>query len=80
MNTRKQDHVTVAIATYVKENGFQLKTIACGTGISLDALKISIEKGKRKLRIEEFLALCSYFNMDPRAFACPDNYYRNKAE
>jgi hypothetical protein len=68
MQKDRRDNITKAVAAYVKEKSLQIDVIAQGTGIPINVLKMSIEKGTRKLNVDEFLGICRFFNKDPYEF------------
>ena len=68
MSEDRRDDVTKAVALYVKEKGLRIDVIAQGTGVSINVLKTSIEKGTRKLQVGEFLVICRFLNKDPHEF------------
>ena len=59
--------VTMALAKYVKERGIQVSVIASKAGVSQAALYVSFS-GKRKLRADEYLAVCDFLDIDPKEF------------
>ncbi|HCA28868.1 MAG TPA: hypothetical protein DEP23_04510 [Ruminococcaceae bacterium] len=59
--------VTSEISKFVKDKGFQIKIIAQKTGLSQNALYNSMS-GKRKLRADEYLAICDFIGKDPKDF------------
>lgn len=59
--------VTNAVSKFVKDKGFQIKVIAQRTGVSQNALYNSLS-GKRKLRADEYLAICDFLGKDPKDF------------
>ena len=59
--------VTKAISEFIKDKGFQIKIIAQKTGVSQNVLYNSFS-GKRKLRADEYLAVCDFLGKDPNYF------------
>lgn len=61
------DKVTGEVSRYVKSKGVSIQAISNSTGISYNVLHPSLS-GKRKLRADEFLEICSFLSVDPKEF------------
>ena len=61
------DNITQAVSAFIKDKGIQVSTISRKTGISRDILHNSFS-GKRKLRADEYLAVCDFLEKDPKDF------------
>lgn len=59
--------ITQAVSEFVRERGFRINAIAEQTGISRNVLYHSFS-GKRKLRADEYLAICDFLGKDPEDF------------
>jgi hypothetical protein len=59
--------ITKAVSQFAKDKGFQIKVIAQKTGISQNILYNSFS-GKRKLRVDEYIAICNFFEKSPMTF------------
>lgn len=59
--------VTSTISKFVKRRGICTKAIAENTGIPINALYKSFS-GNRKLRADEYLAICKFLGKDPNDF------------
>jgi transcriptional regulator with XRE-family HTH domain len=55
------------VAEFVKSRGFKISVICKKTGISPNALYKSLS-GDRKLRIDEYMVLCKFFDVSPEYF------------
>lgn len=53
------------VANAIKETGMTLKAVSRKTGIAYNKLQPSM-KGRRELRADEYLELCSLLGKDPR--------------
>lgn len=62
--------VTKAVSDFIKDKGFQIKVIAQKTGVSQNILYNSFS-GNRKLRADEYLAICHFLGKDPKDFEKP---------
>lgn len=61
--------VTQEIAKYVKEKGIAITVISEKTGIPYGVLHPCLSgKRKRKLRADEFLAVCNFLEIEPMKF------------
>lgn len=65
-------NATRKMASYIRSKGISIKKIAEATQIPLPALYVSFrmnETGrKRPLRVDEFLAICTFLEEDPMRF------------
>lgn len=52
---------------YIKENGIKQVYIAQKTGLTEDVVS-KILNGKRKIRADDFLTICTVLNIDPNIF------------
>ena len=61
--------ITKRVARYIEEHGFKISAIAKLAGISYQTLYASLGKnGKRDLRVDEYLLVCSALGLDPNYF------------
>ena len=62
---------TSRLAAYIKEKGIKIAKISEATGIPYFNLYDSLSRGhsKRDLRVEEFMAVCSFLEKDPNDFS-----------
>lgn len=67
------DSATKKLGEYIKQKGFNLSEISRKTGITYMSLYNSFlnEKRERDLKVDEFLLLCKFLELDSMAF-CPD--------
>ena len=59
--------IEALMAKVVSDSGMTMVAISEKTGIPYSKLNPSL-KGRRELRIEEYLALCKLFDLDPLEF------------
>lgn len=59
--------ITKAVSDYVKHKGVTVTALSKATGIPYGALLPSIT-GRRKLRADEFLAICDFLEIAPEKF------------
>ena len=72
------DNATAKLGKYISEKGFTISKICKETGIKGNVLYPSL-KGKRELRADEFLAVCSFLEVNPMVFANTDTKKNEKA-
>ncbi len=60
-------NVTNEVAKYIREKGIRVSAISKQTGLSKDVLYNSLG-GNRKLRVDEFLLICKFLNIQPEYF------------
>lgn len=72
--------VTDRVSDYVRKRGINISKMARDTGIQYMTLYDSLanQERKRKLRDDEFLAICNFLGVDPRIFS--DNSAGGKGE
>lgn len=65
------DGTTQKVSEYIKQKGLNLSDVSRNTHIPYMALYDSLfnKKRTRELRVNEFLALCKYLNVDPMIFS-----------
>ena len=67
------DTATVLLSQYIRQMGIQLTVISRHTGIPYGQLWASLaHQGTRKLRANEFLAICAFLTKDPMDFYTPN--------
>lgn len=73
------DRATLRISAYIRQKGFNLSDISRKTKIPYMALYDSLfnKKRNRDLRVDEFLTLCKYLDVNPMSFA--DNSHERRA-
>ena len=55
------------IRNEIEDRGIKLTALSNKTGITYQRLQTCV-RGLRNMRIDEYLALCSLFNLDPRGY------------
>lgn len=60
-------NVTENVSVFVKEKGYRVSVLSEKTGISKNVLHNSLS-GSRKLRADEYLTLCGFFEVAPEYF------------
>lgn len=67
---KRQDEATERLAQYIERKGVKVSRIAEETGLPVMALYRSLSGGKRKrpLLAGEFLAVCSFLEVNPMQF------------
>lgn len=58
------------ISKAIKESGMTIATVSRRSGVEYSKLQPSI-RGRRELRADEYLAICSLLHLDPRAATTP---------
>ena len=59
------------LSTYIKGQGMIVKHVALKTGIPYQKLQAAL-LGTRKIKAEEFIAVCSFLGVDPLLFRSDD--------
>lgn len=66
------------LSEYIKTNGITLFSIIRRTGIGKTAIYSSLgENGKRKLRADEYIKICSVIGVDPMYFVPEDKDFKS---
>lgn len=78
-NQSSKDIGTSLIGEYVQGKGIALLAISKSTGIAYDKLRRSLRTGNRALRLDEFLKICSFLEVDPMRFKKRDPTDSDKA-
>ena len=55
------------IGNVITDRGLKIKAVSEKTGINYQRLQTCI-RGQREMRIDEYLALCAFFSLDPRGY------------
>lgn len=66
--------VTNRVSKYVRDKGINIRAMSRGTNISYEILYASVgdKNRNRELRADEFLAICSFLELDPMSFKKAD--------
>jgi predicted transcriptional regulator len=64
--------ITKAVSDHIKKSGIQISAIQAGTGIPKTALYNSLS-GTRKLRADEYIAVCKFIGKNPLDFVPQDS-------
>ena len=67
-NRMDEDKGTKILARYVREKGVSILLISKKIGISYDKLLRSLSKETRALKLDEFLLICKFLEVDPMRF------------
>lgn len=59
--------ITEKISKYLKDNGIQRKYIAEKIKMPINVLSMTLN-GKRRMQLEEFIAIVKVLNLDPNYF------------
>lgn len=62
-------NATKKLAIFIKEKGISIRSISNATKLSESILYASLGSGRgRELRADEFLAICTFLEVDPMKF------------
>lgn len=65
-------NATKKMASYIKAKGVSIKAIAAATklstGVLYPSLQVRSARRTRPLRVDEFLAICAFLEVDPLEF------------
>lgn len=65
-------NATRKMASYIKAKGVSIRAIAAATklstGVLYPSLRLGSARSTRPLRVDEFLAICAFLEVDPLAF------------
>jgi len=65
------------IRNAIKDSGMMFKAVSDKTGIKYSTLQMALA-GKTKLKVPDYITLCSLFDIDPRGYQWEDNNAADK--